>query len=526
MSENNRPDGRVPDKGDFIRETIEKKKPETGRRLWRLGCLVVVLGILFGVVAGIAFVLSEHAFRDRFGGTSEPPKISVTFSADTAPESTSAEFSSGRWMTEEKAESTETEAAAVPDHSGSAQNGLPEETESADETGTTELSGSESEPEKPAETAQESSLTTEGASVPDSETAATEEGQSGSGSSEETGETAPENYTDAGETTIAESTMERLAAMFPVQRIASLLRPSMVTVTSVQADEDVFNQTYTHREETFGVILAITEEDVRILTESDLLEKADSVRVTLNNGYSNEASLVGLDRTAGLAVVALPIPEDRRFVLTGVSPAVLANSYHVQAGDMVVALGSPVGYVPSVAWGIISYVEKKVQGVDVVFQMLRSDIVGDEDGSGVFVNANGEVVGWITRKFREESGVHLLAAYSISELKELLEHLSNGDRSGRLGIYIQEVPPSIAEKQSLPEGLYITDVQEDSPALEAGIQEGDILTGIEGEPVLTAKALRTALFETDPEDEVALTVMRKGRDGWGEHTIRLTLAER
>ena len=69
-------------------------------------------------------------------------------------------------------------------------------------------------------------------------------------------------------------------------------------------------------------------------------------------------------------------------------------------------------------------------------------------------------------------------------------------------------------------------MQEDSPALEAGIQEGDILTGVEGEPVLTAKALRTALFETDPEDEVALTVMRKGRDGWGEHTIRLTLAER
>ena len=162
------------------------------------------------------------------------------------------------------------------------------------------------------------------------------------------------------------------ASVEKVKEIRNILKHNLVTVTSQQAEEDVFNHTYTRSQETFGLIVAVTGRDVRILTESYLLEDADSVRITFGNGSVCDASLMEQDDLSGMAVVSVPTAALSDADSTYILPAVLGNSYQCNAGDMVVALGRPLDYLPSVAWGIISYIEEGVQGTDFNYDIIRT----------------------------------------------------------------------------------------------------------------------------------------------------------
>ena len=315
------------------------------------------------------------------------------------------------------------------------------------------------------------------------------------------------------------------AGIVKIKDIRNSLKRNLVTVTSLQADEDVFKHVYTRSQETFGIIVAVTGKDVRILTESYLLENADAVRITLGNGSVREAALMEEDNITGMAVVSIPVetldPGDTAFV----QPAVLGNSYMCSPGDMVVALGRPLGNIPSVAWGIISYIENDAQGTDFNYDLIRTDIMGDAGAGGVLVNVAGEVVGWI-RDYGTEYDHLRISAVSISDLKGMIECLSNGNRISMLGVEAEEVTPFIAEEQELPQGLYITNTISDSPAFNAGIQNGDVLIKINETEIKTSSDLQNAMQTLRPETEVTVTVMREGRDGFAELEFTLTLGAR
>ncbi|MBR3166232.1 MAG: serine protease [Lachnospiraceae bacterium] len=315
------------------------------------------------------------------------------------------------------------------------------------------------------------------------------------------------------------------AAITKIKEIRNNLRRNLVTVTSLQAEEDVFKHTYTRSQESFGIIVAVTAKDVRILTESYLLEDADAVRITLGNGSEREASLMEEDSITGMAVVSIPVesldPGDSAFIL----PAVLGNSYMCSPGDMIVALGRPLTKLPSVAWGIISYIENDAQGTDFNYDLIRTDIMGDAGAGGVLVNAAGEVVGWIRDSGTEADHLRI-SAVSISDLKGMIECLSNGSRISLLGVQTEEVTPLIAEEQELPQGLYITNTISDSPAFTAGIQNGDVLIKINEEEIKTSADLQNAMQTMRPETEVTVTVMREGREGFAELEFPLTLGKR
>ncbi len=261
------------------------------------------------------------------------------------------------------------------------------------------------------------------------------------------------------------------------KRVFSVLEYSLATVTAKRDQEDLFGGIYTHSEDSFGVIIAITKEDIRILTESALLEKAKKVQVSLFGGCGGEADLLGIDRTSGFAVVSLPLTEITEDDLQELVPAELGNSYLSLMGDMAVVVGRPGGHLTSMASGIISYIEKDVQGTDFNYQILHTDIYGSEDAAGLLADEQGRIIGWIGSS-RVEEVSSLITAYSISDLKPLIEGLSNGETACRLGVHVQMVTQEMAESRELPLGLFVTEVMTGTSAMTAGIRSGDVLVRI------------------------------------------------
>ena len=309
------------------------------------------------------------------------------------------------------------------------------------------------------------------------------------------------------------------------KRVFSVLEYSLATVTARRDQEDLFGGIYTHNQDSFGVIIAITKEDIRILTESALLENAEKVHVSLHGGYGGEADLLGMDRTSGFAVVSLPLTELPEGAAEELAPAELGNSYLTLMGDMAVVVGRPVGHLTSMASGIISYIEEDVQDTDFNYQILHTDISGSEDAGGLLADEQGRIIGWIGSSGVEAES-SLITAYSISDLKSLIEGLSNGETACKLGVHVQEVTQEMAESRDLPPGLFVTDVIPGMPALAAGIQSGDILMRIGDSEIRTVQDLQAVLVDAEPGDETTVTVSRRGRDGYGEETFAVVLEPR
>ena len=309
-----------------------------------------------------------------------------------------------------------------------------------------------------------------------------------------------------------------------IQELKASMASALVTVTSSEARMDVFQNEFTHSDQTFGVVFEKTRKKALILTESYLPAKKGAVYVTLpDNKEKADAEVLGINQSLGLAVISIRRDDLSDSGWKSLTEAKLGNSYRVKEGDKVVAMGNPVGRMGSVNEGIITYINPEVQGLDMNFSMFQTDMTCVPDASGILLNIQGEIVGWITQKFNSGAIGNLLAAISISELKSTVESLSNGQETAALGIQMVVVNANLAEDYDLPQGIYITSCKKDGPAYAAGIQNGDILISVDGNSVLTVMEFHRVMQELEPGSEVDVVVLRQGRDGYAEveYTVKL-----
>ena len=109
-------------------------------------------------------------------------------------------------------------------------------------------------------------------------------------------------------------------------------------------------------------------------------------------------------------------------------------------------------------------------------------------------NTNGEVIGIIDQKITDNESINLVTAYAVSDLKQYIEQLSNGKAIPYLGVKGVEVPDSVSEEDGLPEGIYVKEVEADSPVMKAGIQSGDILIEMNKNQVKTVSGFGKRLM--------------------------------
>ena len=286
----------------------------------------------------------------------------------------------------------------------------------------------------------------------------------------------------------------------------------IVSVTNVKNDTDIFNTTYETKGIGSGVIIADTGDQLLILTEKKTIAGASSIRVTFVDGTTVKAELQRYDGNTGIAVLRVKAEAVSKDTKRQIAVATLGSSVGVSQGQTVLAVGSPIGTIHSILTGNITSNRNTVSTMDCNYTIFTTDMVGSADASGALINTKGEIIGFVLQDYNMQKEQTTLAAVSISELKGVIELLSNDKPVPYLGLRISTVTDEIAENYHMPKGVYVREAALDSPAMEAGFQSGDVITAINGETVAAAEDYEKILRSLTVDDIVHITYERQGAE--------------
>lgn len=264
----------------------------------------------------------------------------------------------------------------------------------------------------------------------------------------------------------------------------------------------------------------IVQPNGTILTNHHVVDGAEAIQVELTNNRTFDAKVVGSDPPSDLAVLQIEGKE--------LAALTLGDSDRVRVGDVVLAVGNPLGIGQTVTAGIISAKGRSTGLSDGSFEdFLQTDApINQGNSGGALVNTNGELIG-INSQILSTSGGSIGIGFAIPSnmARNVMEQLiANGKvHRGQLGVVIQPVPPDKAANLGLkqPGGVLIAAVPPNSPAARAGLRKGDVVTAFQGQPVTDGNTLRNRVASTSPGTTVKLTISRDRR----EQEIEATLGE-
>lgn len=291
---------------------------------------------------------------------------------------------------------------------------------------------------------------------------------------------------------------------------------SMVLVTAGSSDMDWFSEQYESERQVNGLLLGDNGVEELILINYSDISGADLLKVTFADSTTAEASLKKYDVVTNLAVLSVSLGELEENTKNQMQTVVWGSSKAVRAGEPVIAIGSPTGISDTMLFGNLTEVSHRMTVVDGEYQLLLTDLAGGKYSKGVLVNFEGEVVGWIQDTYLHANAPNALTAYGISDLKAIIEHLCNNQDIVYLGITGANVTEEVQEEQNLPEGVYITEVEMDSPAMAAGIQSGDIIVDISGQEIKSLQQIQELLLNFSVDQNISIKVMRQGKEGLTE----------
>lgn len=304
------------------------------------------------------------------------------------------------------------------------------------------------------------------------------------------------------------------------------LNASMVTVTGVSSNVDWLNDTYEQEGQTYGVLVANNGKEYLILTSRATVRQKENIRVTFCSGESAEAEVKQTDSQTSLAVVAVPISSLTKETRDAVKVATLGSSnLKNPVGIPVVALGSPLGSVGSAGYGMIVSAAVPLSKVDANYKLFVTDIAGTSDGLGVLFNMQSQIVGIITPDRARAELKNNVTAVGISELRKLIENMSNGKTAAYMGISGTDVTADANREYGVPFGAYVREIEMDSPAMLAGIQRGDVIVEIAGNSIENFNNYAAALLRLDAGQTVTVIVQRSVQNSYREMEIELTLGE-
>ena len=285
---------------------------------------------------------------------------------------------------------------------------------------------------------------------------------------------------------------------------------SLVTVTSVTSDVDWFNNTYENKGVTSGLIITDNGRELLILADRAVIENGETLQVTFIDGTQAEAELKQSDANTGFAIVTVALSDIDDTTKEQIAYASLGNSMSkALVGSPVIAVGNPMGTSGSVSYGVITSVGNPIYMKDANYALLTTDMYGSQKASGILVNLRGQVIGILNNNYNSSDTKNLVSANGITELKKIIEKLSNGREISYLGINGTDVPEEAKEQLGVPQGAYVTSIVLDSPAMDYGIQSGDVITNMNGIEIKGFTDFTNALMNWEPGTTVTITVQRQ-----------------
>ena len=265
----------------------------------------------------------------------------------------------------------------------------------------------------------------------------------------------------------------------------------------------------------------IVRPDGYILTNHHVVDGAEQVNVELTDGRSFKAKVVGSDQPSDLAVLKIEG--------TNLQTLTLGDSDAVRVGDVVLAVGNPLGVGQTVTMGIVSAKGRATAAGDGAFEdFIQTDApINQGNSGGALVSTSGQLIG-INSQILTPSGGNIGIGFSIpanmakNVMTQLIEH--GAVHRGKIGVTIQPVTSEIANSLGLSQvrGALVNAVEAGSPADKAGVRRGDVITAVNGESVRSGNDLRNEVSQLLPGTTTKLSVIRDGK----EQTLNVTVAER
>ena len=262
----------------------------------------------------------------------------------------------------------------------------------------------------------------------------------------------------------------------------------------------------------------IISADGYILTNHHVIESSDSITVTLYSGQSHEARVIGYDESNDIAVLKVEA--------TDLPPVVLGDSDNLNIGDDVIAIGNPLGELTfSLTAGKISAKDREVTFSNgVMMNLLQTDCaINSGNSGGALFNLYGEVIGVTNAKYSGSSQVgasidNIGFAIPLNSIRGIIESIIEKGYVSKpyIGVTVTDTPQEY-QFYGLPQGATVRNIEPDSPAAQADLQPGDIITSIDDQAITGSKELVRYLRSCTVGQELKLTLYRKGE------TLELTV---
>ncbi|MGN1168377.1 MAG: S1C family serine protease [Lachnospiraceae bacterium] len=304
---------------------------------------------------------------------------------------------------------------------------------------------------------------------------------------------------------------------------ATKTKYSMATVSRKKNSSDESNKT---NEGISGVVIADNGKELLILSQIVKTKKDESIQIAFFDKKSYDAILKMQDENLGIGVYAVEKKDIDTNMWKKITIAELGNSHLMESGDAIIVFGRPFGTDEAVGYGVVSADEEYVEKADGHYRLICTNITEGENGSGVVLNKKGQVVGLIDQSALGEGSNGRIGGYGISDIKDVIELLSNGSAIPYTGIYGMDVTDKLAKK-GMPQGVYVKEVAPDSPAMEAGIQSGDVIIGIDGENIVSLSNYHSILMRREEGSEIELQGCRQGpKDEYVDINFNVTVSTR
>ena len=253
-----------------------------------------------------------------------------------------------------------------------------------------------------------------------------------------------------------------------------------------------------------------------ILTNHHVIEGAEGIEVTLNDGRSAMAKVIGTDSETDLALLKIDLPK--------LPTIVLGQMESLQVGDAVLAIGNPFGVGQTVTSGIVSALGRKQLGINTFENFIQTDAaINPGNSGGALVDANGLLMGINTAIYSRSGGnLGIGFAVPVSTATQIMAALIKEGKvtRGWIGVEPRPLTAEIAESFGiakdkvtglLPQGVLINGVLQNSPAAKAGIQPGDLILKVAGEVVSDVPEMLTRVAALRPGEAASLSLQRNGK---------------
>ncbi len=340
--------------------------------------------------------------------------------------------------------------------------------------------------------------------------------------------------------TVEEAMSESSLGDTTVADVAEKVMPSIVSVYNKFTEEsEFFGRTYTQEGESAGsgIIIEQTDTELLLVTNNHVVAGADSLSVQFIDETNCEASLKGTDVSTDLAVISVPLEELSAETRKSIAIAELGDSDSLRIGEHAIAIGNALGYGQSLTVGYISALNREITSEDgITGTFIQTDAaINPGNSGGALLNSKGQVIGINSNKIGGDAIEGMGFAIPISKAIPIIDSLKTQESKtkvaeedqGVLGILGITVTSDVASAYGMPIGAYVEEIIDGSGSAQSDLQQGDIITAINGQTIGGMEDLQNQLVYYSAGEEVTLTVQHPVDGGkYEEREIKVTLSRR